>query len=156
MDYTVLYIFLAIVIAVGITIVVKKLREKGKLSQEDLLMAINLLNLSKRVVSELRLDKEEQLLTISGLVIDGLEYAASNFDETQDILENAYAFALEISVALGVDLDENRKALLRDLIVIVFNATYKPEIEEVEGIKLETGVEIKEVEVELIVAETEE
>jgi transcriptional regulator with XRE-family HTH domain len=156
MDYTVLYIFLAIVIAVGITIVVKKLREKGKLSQEDLLMAINLLNLSKRVVSELRLDKEEQLLTISGLVIDGLEYAASNFDETQDILENAYAFALEISVVLGVDLDENRKALLRDLIVIVFNATYKPEIEEVEGIKLETGVEIKEVEVELIVAETEE
>ena len=156
MDYTVLYIFLAIVIAVGITIVVKKLREKGKLSQEDLLMAINLLNLSKRVVSELRLDKEEQLLTISGLVIDGLEYAASNFDETQDILENAYAFALEISVVLGVDLDENRKALLRDLIVIVFNATYKPEIEEAEGIKLETGVEIKEVEVELIVAETEE
>ena len=156
MDYTVLYIFLAIVIAVGITIVVKKLREKGKLSQEDLLMAINLLNLSKRVVSELRLDKEEQLLTISGLVIDGLEYAASNFDDTQDILENAYAFALEISVVLGVELDENRKELLRDLIVIVFNATYKPEIEEVEGIKLETGVEIKEVEVELIVAETEE
>jgi hypothetical protein len=59
-------------------------------------------------------------------------------------------------VVLGVELDENRKELLRDLIVIVFNATYKPEIEEVEGIKLETGVEIKEVEVELIVAETEE
>ena len=125
MDYTILYIFIAILVAAGVTFAVSKLREKNKLNPEDLMLAIQLLNLSKRVVSELRLDKEAEILTISGLVIDGLEYAISNFDTEQDVIQNAYEFALEIALVLDANITEERKALLRDLIVIVFNNTYK-------------------------------
>lgn len=128
MDYTILYMLLGILVAVGVTFATVKFRESGKLKQEDLLMAMQLLNISMRVVSELRLDKEKEILTISELVIDGLEYAITNFDDTQDILVNAYTFALEIAESFSVSLSEQQKDLLRDLIVIVFNQTYKPSI----------------------------
>ncbi len=129
MDYTIIYMLAAILAAVGITFTITKLRLSGKLKQEDLLMAIRLLNLSLKVVSELRLDKEKEILSISELVIDGLEYAVSHFDTEQDIILNAYEFALEIGNSFNMNLTEERKDLLRELIIIVFENSYKPLLE---------------------------
>ena len=129
MDLTVFYVFLAVGITFGITYVVTQLRDKGKLKQEDLMFVMQLLNLSKRVVSELRLDKESEIVTISELVIDGLDYSISHFTEPKDIIENAYEFALDMSRVFNKELTEERKILLKDLIVIALSTKYKNEVE---------------------------
>lgn len=124
MDYTIFYVFLAIGIAFGVTYLVSYFRRKNVLKQEDLMFAISMLGLSLKIVSELRIDKEEEIKNLTNIIIDSLEYAISSFDTAQDVKNNAYKYALELCEVMGIELTDSRKDLLMELITIVFNDKY--------------------------------
>lgn len=124
MDYTILYMFLAIGIAFGIAYLVSHLRRKDIVKQEDLKFAISLLGIGMRIVSELRLDKEVEIANISQVIVDSLEYAISFYDTEKDVIHNAYNYSLELCDVLGIELTDSRKDLLMELITIVFNDKY--------------------------------
>ena len=130
MDYTVLYMFLAIGIAFGIAYLVSHLRRKNIIKQEDLKFAMNLLGIGLKIVSELNLQKEAEVVRISEIVVDSLEYAISFFDTEQDVINNAYKYSLELCEVIKIDLTDSRKDLLMELITIVFNNNYIQFIEK--------------------------
>ena len=123
-DYSVLYMILAVVIAAGLAYIVSVARRKNIIKQEDLLFAIKALDLSLKTVSELRLDQEEEIVRLTEIIIDSLEYAVSFFDTEMDIICNAYAYSLELCDIARIELTETRKDLLMELITIVFNDKY--------------------------------
>lgn len=125
MDYTVLYMILVAGVAFGIAYVVSYLRKKDLVGKENLLFAIKILDLSMKVVNELNLEKEEFIADIAIIVRDSLEYAISLYNDEQRILENAYDYAIDLCLALEIELTDNRKDIIRELVHIAFSNYYK-------------------------------
>ena len=130
MDTSILYAILAIGIAFGVAYLVSYLRRKNLLKQEDLLFAIRALDLSLKIVSEMRLDKESQIKKISQIVIDSLEFGVSLYNTEEDVKENALEYAYELCNSFNIELTENRKDIIKELIEITFNEKYIDFIEE--------------------------
>ena len=130
MDTTILYVILAIGIAFGVAYLVSYLRRKNLLKQEDLMFAVKALDLSLKVVSEMRLDKESQIKKISQIVIDSLEFGISLYNTEEDVKENAVEYAYELCNTFDIELTDNRKEIIRELIEITFNEKYIDFIEE--------------------------
>lgn len=130
MDATILYIILAIGIAFGVAYLVSYLRRKNLLKQEDLLFAIRALDLSLKIVSEMRLDKEDKIKQISQIVIDSLEFGISLYNTEEDVKANAVEYAYELCNTFDIELTDNRKEIIRELIEITFNEKYIDFIEE--------------------------
>ena len=124
MDTTILYVILAIGIAFGVAYLVSYLRRKNLLKQEDLLFAIRALDLSSKVVSEMRLNKEKEIKTISQIVIDSLEFGISLYNTEEDVKDNALKYAYELCNTFDIELTDNRKEIIKELIEITFNEKY--------------------------------
>lgn len=124
MNTSIFYVILAVGIAFGITWLVSYLRRKDLLKQEDLLFAAKILDLSVKIINELELQREEEIRRISLVVQDSLEYAISIFNSEIDVIENAYEYALDLCLALDIELTDNRKEIIRELITITFNNHY--------------------------------
>ena len=130
MDTSILYVILAIGIAFGVAYLVSYLRRKNLLKQQDLVFAVKALDLSLKVVSEMRLDKESQIKKISQIVIDSLEFGISLYNTEEDVKENALEYAYELCNSFNIELTENRKDSIKKLIEITFNEKYIDFIEE--------------------------
>lgn len=130
MDTSILYVILAIGIAFGVAYLVSYLRRKNLLKKEDLMFAIKTLGLSLKVVSEMKLDKESQIKKISQIVIDSLEFGISLYNTEEDVKANAVEYAYELCNTFDIELTDNRKEVIRELIEITFNEKYIDFIEE--------------------------
>jgi hypothetical protein len=130
MDTTILYVLLSVGIAFGVAYLVSYLRRKNLLKQEDLMFAIKALDLSSKVVSEMRLDKEKEIKTISQIVIDSLEFGVSLYNTEEDVKDNAIEYAYELCNSFDIELTDNRKEIIKELIEITFNEKYIDFIEE--------------------------
>lgn len=130
MDTTILYVLLSVGIAFGVAYLVSYLRRKNLLKQEDLMFAIKALDLSSKVVSEMRLDKEKEIKTISQIVIDSLEFGVSLYNTEEDVKDNAIEYAYELCNSFEIELTDNRKEIIKELIEITFNEKYIDFIEE--------------------------
>lgn len=130
MDTTILYVLLSVGIAFGVAYLVSYLRRKNLLKQEDLMFAIKALDLSSKVVSEMRLDKEKEIKTISQIVIDSLEFGVSLYNTEEDVKDNAIEYAYELCNSFDIELTDNRKEIIKELIEITFNERYIDFIEE--------------------------
>lgn len=130
MNYTLLYISLSFVMFSLINYIIIKLRDRNKLSYKNLIQSMRILNLPKKIFSELRLDKEIKLLEISELVIESLEFSFNLDYKRENIINNAYIFAINNPTALGKDLTEERKILLKKLIEIEFDNNYSDSLDK--------------------------
>lgn len=130
MDTSILYVFLAIGIAFGLTWLISYMRRKELLKQEDLMFAIQALDLSLKIVSEMRLDKEDKIKQISQIVIDSLEFGISLYNTEEDVKANALEYAYELCNTFDIELTDNRKEIIKELIEITFNEKYIDFIEE--------------------------
>lgn len=124
MDTTILYVILAVGIAFGVAYLVSYLRRKNLLKQEDLMFAIKALDLSLKIVSEMRLDKEKEIKNLSIIIIDSLEFGISLYDTEEDVKENALEYAYELCNSFNIELTDNRKEIIKELIEITFNEKY--------------------------------
>lgn len=130
MDYTFLYVLIAIGLTVGLTYLISYLRRENVVDVNDLRLSMEMLNIGMKIVSELRLDKEEEIFRISSIVLQSLEYSISLFDSEEIIIENAIEYAHELCEIMSIELTESRKEIIRDLITLTFNNQYKDMIEE--------------------------
>ena len=124
MDTTILYIILAVGIAFGVAYLVSYLRRKNLLKQEDLKFATKALNLTMTMVDELNLKHETEVKQISQIVIDSLEFGVSLYNTEEDVKENALEYAYELCNSFNIELTDNRKEIIKELIEITFNEKY--------------------------------
>jgi len=124
MDTTILNVLLSAGIAFGVPYLVSYLRRKNLVNKEDLMFAIKALDLSLKVVSEMRLDKEKEIKTISQIVIDSLEFGILFYNTKEDVIDNAIEYAYELCIAMNIELTDNRKEIIKELINITFNKKY--------------------------------
>lgn len=130
MDTTILYVILAVGIAFGVAYLVSYLRRKNLLKQEDLLFAIKILDLSMGIVEELKIYKDKDIKTISLIVRDSLEFGISLYNTEEDVKENAVEYAYDLCLSFDIELTDNRKEIIKELIEITFNEKYIDFIEE--------------------------
>lgn len=130
MDTSIFYVLLSVGIAFGLTWLLSYMRKNKIFEQEDLLRAIKILDLNLRIVSELRLDKEKEILQISQIVIDALEYGIDYYNNPDDVIENANNYALELCAVFGIEMTDSRREILWELINITFNNKYIDFVEE--------------------------
>lgn len=130
MDTSIFYVILSVGIAFGLTWLISYFRKKKIFEKEDLLTAIKILDLNLRIVGELNLQKEDKIKSISEIVIDSLEFAISYYDNPEDIIQNAYNYALDVCLAFNIEMTEQRENILWELINITFNNKYIDFVEE--------------------------
>lgn len=130
MNYTLLYISLSFAMFSLINYIIIKLRDRNKLSYKNLIQSMRILNLPKKIFSELRLDKEIKLLEISELVIESLEFSFNLGYKREDIINNAYIFAISNPMVLDKDSTKERKILLKKLIEIEFDTNYSGSLDK--------------------------
>ena len=124
MDTTILYVILAVGIAFGVAYLMSYLRRKNLLKQEDLLFAIKILDLSMGIVEELKIYKDKDIKTISLIVRDSLEFGISLYNTEEDVKENAVEYAYDLCLSFDIELTDNRKEMIQELIEITFNEKY--------------------------------
>lgn len=129
MDYTIFYVIITVVVAFGIAYLISYLRRRELVDKEDLIFASNILGLSMRIIEELRLQHEKEIRRLSLIIQDSLEFAISLYDNEQDVLQNAYEYAIDLCLAFEIEITENREEIIRELIYITFNNFYKDFVE---------------------------
>ncbi len=130
MDTSIFYVILSVGIAFGLTWLISYFRKKKIFEKEDLLTAIKILDLNLRIVGELNLQKEDKIKSISEIVIDSLEFAISYYDNPEDIIQNAYNYALDVCLAFNIEMTEQRENILWELINVTFDNKYIDFIED--------------------------
>lgn len=127
MDYTIFYVLGVVVFTIVLIFATSYARKKKIFTSEDLLFAIKVLDLSSKIIDELQLQKEKQIRSITEIVISSLEFAVSNFANRDEIIVNAYEYAVEMCNKLEIELNEQRKEIIRELIIITLNNKYLKE-----------------------------
>jgi len=121
MDYTVLYVIGTAIFVVLFSIVIKILIDKKILTKEVVSFVVKTFNLTSKVVDELNLKKEKQILMIADIVNDSIEYILAIMDNPNSMVDEAYNYAVDKCLAFGIELTDNRKDILRQLIVAGLN-----------------------------------
>jgi hypothetical protein len=125
MDYTILIVILIIAGLIGLTVLAVNLRKRNIVTADDLLFASNLLGLSISIINELNLQHEDKIKEISKVVTDAVNYVIGNMKNDGNEVELAYLYALTLCSDLKIDLTEERKAIIRQLIELSFNKINK-------------------------------
>ena len=120
MNYTILYAILIVALTVGLVFAGKYLREKNLVKSEDLTFAINILQISTAIVSELNLDKETEIKAISQVVVDAVTFV-NNSTSTTDINKTALDYALGLCANLKIEVTANRQVIIKQLIVLALS-----------------------------------
>ena len=121
MDYAVLYVIGTAIFVVLFSIVIKILIDKKILTKEVVSFVTKTFNLTSKVVDELNLKKEKQILMIADIVNDSIEYILAIMDNPNSMVDEAYNYAVDKCLAFGIELTDNRKDILRQLIVAGLN-----------------------------------
>lgn len=118
MDYTVFWIISIIASVIGLVYLVSYLRKKNYVAKEDLIFVSELLNLSLKIIDELNLEKEKQIKKISQIVVDAINFSIGLYDDETELVNKSYEYAIELCKQTGIEITENRKEIIRELIII--------------------------------------
>lgn len=121
MDYTVLYVIGTAIFVVLFSIVIKILIDKKILTKEVVSFVAKTFNLTSKVVDELNLKKEKQILMIADIVNDSIEYILAIMDNPNFMVDEAYNYAVDKCLAFGIELTDNRREILLHLITAGLN-----------------------------------
>ena len=125
MDYTIFIIIGMAAFVVGLSIGAKFLNTKGIISNEQLLFVAKTFDLTMKIIDELNLKKEKQILAIADIVNDSIEYVIAINENPETIVDRAYEYAVDKCITFGIELTDNRKDILRQLIVAGLNFKFK-------------------------------
>ena len=121
MDFTIIYIILIVALTIGLILVGKYVREKQIIKSEDLTFAVSVLQLSTAIVSELKLDKEKEIKTISQIVVSAVTFV-NNSTNVSDINQTALDYALNLCVELKLEVTDERKTIIKQLIDLTLSS----------------------------------
>ena len=112
------YIAIIVSVAIGLAIGTRILKNKGIIKDEDLLIIAKAFDLSLKIIAELNLSKEKQILKIGNIVYDAIEYVISISNNPSEMQELAYQFIFEKCKEFGIELTENRIQIITTLLTI--------------------------------------
>lgn len=127
MDITMIYALIIVLGIIGLTFIINKLRKNNIISSEDLSIVQKLFSLSISIVDELDLKNEDKILQISNIVLCAIDYSNNIFLEPEQVAENALKKCYELCEELNIELTENRKLILAQLINVGLSNKYKQE-----------------------------
>ena len=104
----------ALLIVVGVNVLVYFVVKKMTISKEQISTIKELFGLSIAVIDELNLKQEEEIMRISNICYNALDLAYV----INDIIENAYNYAINTMEKVGLETSENRQRIVRTLIEI--------------------------------------
>ena len=113
MDYSLIY---GIIIAGLMAVVSYLLTKKITVSKNELQIVQQIFNLSANLIDELNLKNEDKILQISQIIDSGITFAIVLDDGNQKEMVKRYA--IEQCNLFGIELTENRKQLIDQLIDI--------------------------------------
>ena len=122
------YIIILVSVAIGLAIGTKILKKKGIITNEDLLVVAKAFDLSLKVVAELNLNKEKEILLIGNIVYDGIEFVIATYENPTEMQKIAYQFIEEKCIEFNIELTENRKQIIISLLAIGLNNKLSYEI----------------------------
>ena len=108
----------ALLIVVGVNVLVYFVVKKMTISKEQISTIKELFGLSIAVIDELNLKQEEEIMRISNICYNALDLAYVINDNRNDIIENAYNYAINTMEKLNLEVNENREKIVRTLIEI--------------------------------------
>ena len=108
----------ALLIVVGVNVLVYFVVKKMTISKQQISTIKELFGLSIAVIDELNLKQEEDIMRISNICYNALDLAYVLNDNKDDIIENAYNYAINTMEKVGLETNENRQRIVRTLIEI--------------------------------------
>jgi len=121
MDYTVLYILVAVVLSLGIAFGVGYLRKNNYITKEDLAFASELLGLTSAIILELKLKEEPLIKQITNIVTNSLSYSIALYGENgENVIKESIKYAEELCVEYNIELTKNREMIIEKLILIAY------------------------------------
>ena len=108
----------ALLIVVGVNVLVYFVVKKMTISKEQISTIKELFGLSIAIVDELNLKQEEEIMRISNICYNALDLAYVINNNRNDIIENAYNYAINTMEKLNLEVNENREKIVRTLIEI--------------------------------------
>jgi len=125
-DLNILYILGIIFIVLGLVFAISYLRRKNIVNADDLKIVSNLLNLSVSIIQEMNLNKEPEILKISNIIALSLDNTIEiiKLRDKEKIIEQTKIFAYGLCEKNNIELTENRKEIIIQLIVLAFSTKY--------------------------------
>jgi hypothetical protein len=124
MDLTILYAIGVLVLVIGFLIGIKQLKKKGIIDSDDVLFAVKVLDLSIAIVDELDLKNESEIKKISQIVVDALEFAVAQLQDSENVIGETVDYCYEVCDELGIELTDSRKILIGQLVSIGLDNRY--------------------------------
>lgn len=121
MDLTILYILGIVVLSVGLVALGKYLRSKNLVKAEDLMFAMKTLQLSVDIAGQLNLQNENKIKSIAEIVSASIDYVNKNMQDEENKVANAESYAYNLCDMLDVQLTDERKSIINQLIELALN-----------------------------------
>lgn len=115
-----LYIVLTLALSIGAAFLFRYLENKGLLKSQDLLLVMQMYGLGTAIVKELRLQKEAEILKISQIAYNTVEYVYIVSQELEDnkLIKVTNEYIEKQFILLELELTDNRKIIVDELIKI--------------------------------------
>jgi hypothetical protein len=117
-DMNIVYTIGIIVAVLGMVFGIAYLRKNKYVSKEDLQFVSTVLGIGIEILDEMNLSKEKELLKISSIVQDSLNFAVGMFDDTHNIYIQACNYAFKLCEQADIELTDNRRDIIQQLIRI--------------------------------------
>lgn len=118
MNIGIVYVISIAVAVIALTLAIIYIKNKyTNIKIDDILNIVTMFNLTMDVIDELNLKNETKIKFISRIVNDTLSYIAENY-KGNDVINAAYTYANNLAYNIGVEMNDNRVAIIHKLIDI--------------------------------------
>ena len=115
-DMTIVYVLGIVVVVVGMVFGVAYLRKNNYVKESDLVFVSTILGIGIEILNELNLKNEKEILKISFIVQDSINFAIGMFDDTNDIYIKSCEYAYNLCEQAGIEITDSRRNIIQQLI----------------------------------------
>jgi hypothetical protein len=112
----IVYIIGIVIGVVGLVFGVAYLRKNNYVKESDLVFVSTVLGIGIEILDEMNLAKEKEILKITSIVQDSINFAVGMFDNTNDTYEKACEYAYNMCEQAGIQLTDSRRNIIQQLI----------------------------------------
>lgn len=115
-DMNIVYVIGIVIAVVGMVFGVAYLRKNNYVKESDLVFVSTVLGIGIEILNEMNLKNEKEILKISSIVQDSINFAIGMFDNQNDTYNKACEYAFKMCEQASIELTDNRKNIIQQLI----------------------------------------
>jgi hypothetical protein len=113
---TILYLLSIVCFVLLLIFGVSYARRNNYVSKEDLQFVSTVLGIGVEILDEMNISKEKQILKLTSIVQQSLNFALDMFDAEKDIYNEACEYAYGLCEQAGIALNDSRISIIQQLI----------------------------------------